>query len=387
MVNTNFYVTLNELVTRASSGTIGEIVDYDSFIDAGKKLSDIQNTDLMNEFAKQLMNKIQFTIMDQPSYRGALLDMYRGKLDYGVLEIIMGDFYEAHASVFDGDSTLVDGQTYTDQFTVNLPPDGAVRYYTDYDSYMIDVTIRDTDLRGAWTSPSQMDAFIRMQFLNIANSNEFHKELARLAVVAGIIRDIEAVSGGENTTDENVPAINYNMLDIYNNEYGTTLTDADCLANDDFVSWSTGVVRDVAILMEKPSKAFSIDKEVTTFTVPSDRKLVINSIYDKAIRRSLIAAYNKEYGMIDFDYEVVPYWQNSTSRLQVTTNTEDESETTYSAKVLAVMYDKRACGEMVNLEAVDTTRNARRRYTNYHYMFSNMYWTNKNANTVIFTIG
>lgn len=384
-VNNNFYATINEAVTRASNGTITGVLDYASFIDAGKKLVDLENTDLMNGFASNIINKIQRTIIDNPSYRGALLDMYKGTMDYGVLEIIMSDFYEANASVFDGAGTLVDGETYTDQFKVNLPPEGAVRYYTEYDSYGIDVTIRDTDLKGAWTSPERMDAWIRVQMANIGNSHEFHKELARLNTVAGIINDIIA-AGEAEAEDENKPAIQYKLISIYNEEFGTTIDAASWQGNDDFISWTTGVIRDVKKLLEKPSKKFSLAKEVTTFTTPEQFKLVLNSVYDKAIRRSLIGAFNKEYGMIDFDYEVVPYWQNIADRMKVTTNTEEESETTLSADVIAVMYDKRAAGEMVNFEGSEATRNGRRRYTNYHFQYSNMYFKNPNANTVIFTL-
>lgn len=384
-VNNNFYATINEAVTRASAGTISDVIDYASFIDAGKKLADLENTDVMNGFASNIINKIQKTIIDNPSYRGALIDMYKGSMDYGVLEIIMSDFYDASASVFDGTGTLVDGETYTDQFKVNLPPEGAVRYYTEYDSYGIDVTIRDTDLKGAWASPERMDAWIRVQMANIGNSHEFHKELARLNTVAGIINDIIAANESEDA-DENNAAIQYSMLSIYNEEFGTSVTASNWIGNDDFISWTTGVIRDVKKLLEKPSKLFSIAKEVTTFTTPEQCKLVLNSVYDKAIRRSLIGAFNKEYGMIDFDYEVVPYWQNISDRMKITTNTEAESETAKSADIIAMMYDKRAVGEMVNFEGAETTRNGRRRYTNYHFQYSNMYFKNPNANTVIFTL-
>lgn len=302
MVNVNFYATINELVQRASNGTIDAIVDYDSFIDAGKQITDIEGADLQNAFAKALMNKVQKTIMDTPSYRGDLVDMYSGRMDYGVLEIIMGDFYEANASVFDGD-TLVNGTAYTDQFKVNLPPDGAARYYTDYDSYMIDVTIRDTDLRGAWVSPAAMDAWIRQRFLDVANSNEFHKELARLGVVSNIIAKLSAETPEE--ADENKAAVNYDLLKIYNTEFGTSLTQTSCFNSEDFLAWSTGVIRDISKLMEKPSKLFSVDSEVTTFTPAEYKKLLVNSVYDKAIRRSLISAYNKEYGMIDMPYSLL----------------------------------------------------------------------------------
>lgn len=380
-VNTNFYATINELFQRAANGNIAVVVDYDTFISAGKVLADMDITDLQNEFMAPLMNKVQKTIMDTPSYQGSLVSMYAGKMNYGVLEIIMGDFYDAEASVFDG-NTLTDGQTYTDQFQFKEPKASA-RYYTDSDSWGVDISIRDTDLRGAFTSPEAMDGFIRKIFLDIANSNEFHKEINRLGALASVIKECNATTA--NVTDEDAVSMHYDLLAIYNAKKGTTLTKANCLYNNDFVTWSVGVIRDIGMLMEKPSSEFNVLGAITTFSPASRQKLAINSVYDKAIRRSLVDAYNKEYGMITKDYEVLPYWQNNKDRMRITTN--DAGSTTYSESVLAVIYDDRCIGEMQQLESVESTRNAKRKYTTYHYAFNYLYWRNMNANTVIFTIG
>ena len=389
-VNTNFYAVSNELFSRAIGGGVSatQVVDYATFIDAGKKLSSMTYEDLQNTVVSGIMNKVQKTLNENPSYYGALIDMNKGRLDYGVLEIIMGDFYSASPSTFDG-ATLEVGQTYTDQFkVVNLPNDGAT-YYTESDSYSFEITIRDTDLKGIFDSPEKFDAFIRGVFTRIANSNEAHKEEHRLAVVANMIKNANAVTAEDD--DENTVAVHYDLLKIYNEEKGTELTIANCLLSNDFVSWSLGVIRDVSMLMEKPSKAFSINGQITTFTPRDFKKLVINGVYDKAIRRSLIDAFNKEYGMITDPYEVVPYWQLSTDRMRVTTNAtpsgSDPIVTTYSDYTLAILYDKRACGELTQLDRVTTDRNGGREYTNYHFHNNNMYYINKDANTVIFTIG
>lgn len=389
-VNNNFYAITNELFSRATGGGVSatQVVDYDTFIDAGKALSSMLYTDLQNTLIPAIMNKIQKTINDNPSYSGALVDMYTGKLDYGVLEIIINDFYAASASTFDG-ATLEEGQSYTDQFKVENVGNEGAKYYTESDSYQFNTTVRDTDLKGIFDSPEKFDGFIRSKFISIANSIESRKEGNRLSVIARMIKACAGTT--KNYTDENAPAKFYDLLAIYNTAKSTSLTQANCMLNNDFCSFVASVIRDVALLMEKPSKSFNITGTRVTFTPPEYRKIVINGIFDKNLRRSLIDAYNKEYGMIDFAYEVVPYWQLETDRLRVTTNaTPAEGQsivTTYSPYVLAVMYDKRACGELVQLEDVTTDRNGGRRYTNYHWQLNSMYFVNEDANTVIFTIG
>lgn len=389
-VNNNFYAVSNELFSRAIGGGVSatQVVDYDTWIDAGKALANMQYTDLQNTLINDIMNKVQKTINDNPSYSGALVDMYAGKLDYGVLEIILNDFYAATPSVFDG-ATIEAGQTYTDQFKVENLPNESAKYYTVSDSYGFDLTVRDTDLKGIFDSPEKFDGFIRSTFISVANSIEAHKEVNRMGVLARLIKGCAAET--KNYTDENAPAMYYDLLAIYNTAKSTSLTQANCMLNNDFCSFVAGVIRDVGMLMEKPSKSFNMVGSRITFTPPEYRKLVVNGVFDKNLRRSLIDAYNKEYGMIDFNYEVVPYWQLETDRLRVTTNaTPEEGQsivTTYSPYVLAIMYDRRACGEMVQLDDVTTDRNGKRRYTNYHWQLNSMYFVNEDANAVIFTIG
>lgn len=377
MVNTSFYLTLNELVQRATKGTVAAVVDYASFVDAGKVLTAMSIQDLTNEFLSPLMNKVQKTINDNPSYQGALIDMYKGQLDYGVLETIMGNFYSMTQSTFDG-KTIADGQTYTDQFKVNLP-EKTVLYHTDSDSWELDITIRDTDLRGAFTSPNAMDAFISSIMIDVANSLEIAKESARLGVVASMITT--ASGKAENITDETKGAVNYNLLAIYNDKFGTTLTTETCLNNDEFVRFAVATMKDIKALMAKPSNKFNA-KDFMTFTPASKAKMKINSLFEKAIKVSVIDAFNMENAVLGGEYEVLPYWQNIDNRLVVATG-----ESTVSKSIIGVIYDDRAIGEMVQLEATESTRNAKYKYTNYHFQENYMYWSNEYANFVIFTIG
>lgn len=381
MVNTQFYTTLNELMSRATEGAVAAVVDYASFVDAGKVLSAMSIQDLTNEFLTPLMNKVQKTINDNPSYQGSLIDMYKGQLDYGVLETIMGSFYDMAASTFDG-LTLSNGQTYTDQFKVNLP-EKTVLYHSVSDSWELDITIRDTDLRGAFTSPNAMDAFISSIMIDVANSLEIAKEAARLNTVASMIATVENALM-ENTTDETKGAVEYNLLAIYNAKTGSTLTTANCLNSDDFVRFAVATMKDIKKLMAKPSNKFNV-KEFKTFTPASKAKTKINSLFEKAIQVSVIDAFNVENAILGGEYEVLPYWQNIDDRLHVTI--KDDDTTTLSKAIIGVIYDDRAIGEMVQLEATESTRNAKRKYTNYHFQENYMYWQNEYANFVIFTIG
>lgn len=385
-VNNSFYSTVNELMKRAGGSAVSAVVDYATFVDAGTVLSSLSGETLQNEFMTPLMNKVQKTINDNPAYTGMLIDIYAGKLDYGTLEMIMGTFYDMQASVFDG-ATLSDGQTYTDQFAVSLPEKKAM-YYTDSNSYQRTITVRDTDLRGAFKTPEAMDAFIASIFLDIANSLALSNEVGRLNLLASVI--LTCAGTTPETSEETAPSQYYKLLTIYNSKMGTSLTASDCLYNTSFVLFAKSTIDDIAAFMAKPEIGFNKHGDdatpYKTFTPQSYLKLKINSIFEKAIKTAKSDTYHDEYLGFNEPYEALPYWQNSANRLKITTNTTAASATAYSDPIIAVLFDKRAIGEMIQFDSVETTRNGGRRYTNYHFQANRMYWRNDYANAVIFAL-
>lgn len=381
----------NELMLRGANGAVDKIVDYDSFCKAGKALASLSGADFANEFLTPVMNKVQKTIQDRPSYMGALIEMYKGTLNYGVLEIIMGVFYKSAKSCFDGADTLENGETYTDQFKVNLP-DVKAMYVLSSNSWGFDITIRDTDAKGAVESPEKLDAFIAGIFTDISNSSEFAKETARLGAFDAMVADVLKNATAEDD-DETSGAMVYKMISIYNSKMGTSLTASDAMYNDSFIRFLTATIKDIGNLMAKPSSKFNLHGSDATpfviFTPEEKRRLKISSLLEKAIRVSIIDAFNKDEALLNMAYESLPYWQNIDKRLTITipdfTDPDHPTETD-SDPIVAVMYDDRALGEMVQLETVETTRNGKRLYTNYHWHFNRLYFRNPYANCVVFTL-
>lgn len=383
-VNNGFYTTLNGLMSALNGGFA--VVDYDTFVDSGKVLSSLAYTDLVNDFLTPLMNKVQKTIMDLPSYKGDLIDMYAGRLDYGVLEVLLMDkFYSMDASQFDG-QTITDGQVYTGQFEVHMPSMDAV-YYTESNSWSKTITIRATDLRGAFKTPEAMDKFISGIMQQVTNSLEFANETARYGVLAKMI--LTAYNATANVTDETAVSQHYGLVTIFNSLYSTSLTAADALQNPVFVRFAIATIKDIAKLMEKPINGFN-GQNFQTFTRPEYRRLKISSIFEKAITMSMVTAFNKEDAQLGIPHETLPYWQVAQDgnvvqeRLRIETASSGSSAP--SEPIIAVLYDSRAIGEMIQMEDVTNTRNELLRYTNYHFLANRMYWFNAHANAVVFTL-
>lgn len=376
MINKEFYATTNELVARATKGQITNIVNYSSFIDAGKKLADMDISEWGNAFMSELMNKVKLTINMFRTYESSLADMTKQTVNGGAIEMIMHTFYSARKAMFSG---LTDGET-VDPFIVALPTIQA-RYYVNTNDYNFTITRSDSDLIGAFESPAAMDAFYQTVFGDVLNSIALHKENNRLAVLCDIAR--ESIAHGIEIASTDTPATCYNVLKIYNSVKGTTLTVAECLDNADFVIWVSAFIRLIKIRITKPNVAYNIADEMT-FTPMRAQALKLNAKFETAMRTALVGAYNPNYAVLE-DYESIPYWQNSKTPLIFTTS--NSNTTTTSPAMLAILYDKDyACGEYPDFESAESIRNPRGRYTNTFWNIRTRYVRNGAANVVTFVI-
>lgn len=382
MVNNNFYLTMNELVTRATNGTVTNIVDYNSFVDAGRKLSDVNGTDLRNNFVAELMNKIGKTLMNIRSYSGAYSELVRGSIPVGnTLELIMFKFYEARVAPF---VTLNNGET-VDQYII-AKPEAEVNYYVDTNAFSIPVTIQRDQLIKAFSSPYEMDSFISGVMTYVKNSIELRREAGRIGMVADWIQTIDNQVESVESTDENKPAMKYKLLSIYNAHTSAGLTADNCLYNEEFVKFAVATIIKVMNRLKKVSESYNLEK-LKTFTPENARHLFVNSVLSSAIATYIPRPYLNNEEVKLTDYIDVPYWQNEDSPLTVSSKVGASEAEKTSAPVVCVLLDKYAIGEYLKSFTTETTPyNAAGKYWDMWSHVETRYIMNKYANSVIFTL-
>lgn len=384
-VNNNFYTTINQLTTYGlEGGTISSVVDYASFIDAGKTINDIGGESLANNFVANLMNRIALAIHTHRSYTGKYLDIFRGTLDYGnTIQMIMDGFYDTQAAVFT--NLPADGES-VDQYVINRPTTH-VRYYTDTNAYSIPVTITRDQLRKAWASPSEMDIFIRNTIGAVLNSNEYHREIGRInAVNAQISTALNANS--RNVIDFSVILARMGAIDT-----PATGSDAEAqfnkilLNSPDIVRYMVSTIRHYSRAIESPSCLYNTEG-VTTFTPPSGKRLYLLDRFAKAADALIYQnAFNPDYNSLD-DYVTVNYWQTATKDMFVSYDTNQISGYAAGANVIAMLFDEYAVAEYLRSQTMDVTPyNSRGKYWNYWLNVETELINNPFANTVVFTFG
>lgn len=379
MVNTNFYKTVNSLMSFSSGAGVPEVVDYATFIEAGKTILQLDGESVQNGFINPLMNKIGLSINVVRSYEGSYKELTRGTLQYGdTIEMIMNYFYDTQAAVF---NNLVDGTT-VDQYEINKPK-ADVSYFIDSNSFDITRTIQRVELEKAFSSPAAMDKFIAGITTYVVNSAEEAREVGRIALVGKLIIDLDASNAAAN---DNAPATKYNLVTMYNNLTGAELTSDNCLYNEEFIKYAVAVIKKVMGKTEKASASYNL-KGLKTFTPASGRHLFVNSALTSAMDTYIRTDnYNPEFSVLT-DYINVPYWQDEDAPFVVKSKTGDEGETVTSSPVVAVFCDEYAIGEYLRTQAMEQSPyNARGRYWNMFLHVEVKYVENTSANAVLFTL-
>lgn len=382
-VNKDFYAMINELVERASSGTVTGIVDYSTFIDRGRTLSSMSSGDFGNAFISALMNKVQLVINNAKLYNGAYNDLYAGNVPAnGIIEVITHHFYEAEEAAF---ANLVNGQS-VDHYVVHKPVVD-VDYFVNDNAFQIPITIQTIELVGAWNSPEAMNGFISSVIDYVSNSVALQREQGRIALVADKIIELSSATAA---TSPDVPAQRYKLLTMYNAIAGTELTADNCLYNSEFVRFAIATIKKVKSKLQKVSSSYSTTGN-KTFTPAEDVRMYLNSALSSAMEVYVFPDYyNNETLKLD-SFVDVPFWQNEQDPLRVSyaasDDVEDPDDETKTAKTVAVLFDKGAIGEYLAFERmVSTPLNARGEYYNNFFNVQTKLVNNKRANAVIFTL-
>ena len=378
-INNNYYSVVNELVRNyTQAGAIGSVVNYSTFVDAGRTMQEISGQDLKNGYLDAFMDKVQLTKSAWRPYSDTLLtDMLKGTIRGGLIEMALPRFTTVQASSLIG---LTD--TPDDAMIEYKQPQVDVDYFHKDNGYKVTVSISDTELRAAWRSPEALDAFQQTILGATSNSNQLAIETARLATLASCISDI-AATGTPNSTAPRPVNQWVDLLGIYNTVTGSTLTKTNCLFDKDFVRWCVSFINEFKQWMRRPSTSLN-SSGLMTFTPRDVQRTKISADFDAAIRRSVWQLYNTEGAMLE-GYEVLPYWgyQEAPSANGVYV-TEDSKEL---VDVMAVVYDDLAVGEWINISDVSSERNNMKHYTTYWFNEIRRYTRYKRANFVMFTLG
>lgn len=378
------YAITNEVAKEVTGEEALVQEDLSNIVQVG---TTIQNIDgWQNKFVQALVDRIGRTIFVNRPYSGSAPSVMMDAWEYGsILMKIASDLPEATTNE---SWELTDGASY-DPFVYKANPAEA-KFYDGLVTFELDKTIIDKQLKSSFADATQLNAFISMIFNEVDKAMTIRNDALVMRTINSLIGDTfyDFNSSGVYTSSSGTRCVN--LLYLYNQKYGTSLSAAAALSTPDFLRFASYIMSLYVDRLAKMSVLFNIGGK-HRFTPPDMLHTVLLSEFKEAAGVYLYDAANQ----FNSDYiklpkaETVTFWQGSgtgysfadTGKVYVTTGSNHAIEAT---GVLGVMFDRDALGVCNQNSRVQTQYNPKAEFTNYFYKRDARYFTDSNENFVVF---
>ena len=353
-------------------------VDLNKIVDAG---AEVVESDKVDHYVQSLIDRIGKVVFVNRPYTGGTPSVMMDSWEYGaILEKIQ---YEGIPEAEDNDTwELEDRKSYDPN--IFYKPTVSAKFYSERRTFDIPMSFAQKQVKSAFTSAGQLQAFFSMIETAISNGMTVKMD----SLVEATINNFIATTYGDGTANARV----VKLLTEYAAFTGQTAPSATvALAVPEFTRFMTFRMKRKAIQMQKLTNVFNAGGKYRH--TPADRlKLIIHADVAAAADAYLQSdTYHNEFVALP-GADKVAFWQGSgsafdwsdTSKIIVTPR-GGKSPVTIS-NIVGIMFDRDALG-VSNLERrVTTNWNPKGEFTNNWYKFDAGYFNDFNENGVIFVL-
>lgn len=354
-------------------------IDLNQVVENGAEVLD--NDKLIDNYVKSLIDHIGKVVFVNRPYSGSTPSVMMESWEYGaILEKIT---YEGLPEAEDNDSwELEDGKSYDPN--IFYKPQVSAKFYSERRTFDIPMSFAQRQVKSAFSSASQLQAFFAMIETAISNGMTVKMDSLVRLTLANAIATIYA----NRATN---PVQYYALVARYNTATGSSLTKAHALVDEDFCRWASTEMKKVIKRMRNLSTLFN-KGEKHRFTGKDRLHLILHSDFSAAAEAYLYSdTYHEEFVKLP-DAEEVSYWQGTgttfdwadTSKIIVTPR--DSQDVVTVEDIVGIAWDRDALG-VSNLDRrVTTNWNPKAEFTNNWYKFDAGYFNDFNENIVVFTL-
>lgn len=360
--------------------------DLTGIVDMGTA---VFNQNALDNYVKSLVNHIGKVIFVNRPYTGKVPSVLMTAWEFGsVLEKISADIPEAQENE---SWNLTDKQEYKQD--VFYKPAVTAKFFNSKVTFEVPVSITERQVKESFSSAEQLNGFLSMIYSAVDKSMTIKIDALVMRTINNMVAETlnadKTAFGGDSVKYSSASTVRcVNLLKLYNDKTGESLTADKCITNPDFIRFASYQMGLYADRMGSISTLFNVGGKAR-FT-PSDMlHTVLLSDFAKAAQTYLYSdTYNKEQVLLP-KAETVPSWQGTG------TDYDFESVSTINVKsssgadvnisgVLGVMFDRDALG-VSNLDRrVTTNYNAKAEFFNNYYKFDAGYFNDTNENFVVF---
>lgn len=380
------------LINSVSGEVLGksDIVQEDltGVVDLG---TEVFNANAVDNYVKSLVNHIGKVVFVNRPYSGKVPSVLMDAWEFGsVLEKISADI---PAATENETWDLQDGQTYA-QDTFHKPTVTA-KFFNSKVTFEVPLSITERQVKESFSSAEQLNGFLSMIYSAVEKSMTIKADALIMRTINNMVAETlkadKKAFGGASVNYASASTVRcVNLLKLYNENKGTTLTAAKAITDPEFIRFASYQMGLYADRMQTVSTLFNVGAK-ERFTPVDMLHTVLLSDFAKAAQAYLYSdTYNKEQVLLP-NAETVPSWQASGKNYDFasvsTINVKSASgEAVNVSGVLGVMFDRDALG-VCNLDRrVTTTYNAKAEFFNNYFKFDAGYFNDTNENFVVFFV-
>lgn len=380
------YEFVNQIVPEILGAETIVKEDLSNIVEIGTSL---ENAGGFENYVRQLNDVIGRDIFVNRAYRGRMPNVLRDAWEYGsitrktrmnLLEATENESWE-----------LQDGQVYEqDQF---YKPEISVKYFNNKITFEVPISIAERQVKSAFKSASDMTAFVAMIYNAINNSLTVQIDGLIQRTINNAIGDTiyDEYSSGNYDASSGVRAVN--LLYLYNQQADVSEQISSpllALTSGKFLRFASMTLMNYVDRIQNMSKMFNAENN-DTFTPRERLHLTMLSEFKNAADVYLQSdTFHEEYTRMP-ESDNVPFWQGTgtdynftnTSKVHVKTKSGHDVEI---SGILAVMFDRDACGVSNLDQRVRTHVNDKAEFVNSWYKVDMGLWNDLGENFVVFFV-
>ena len=385
---TQLYTLVNTTTQEVLGDSTVLLEDLSNVVDVGKAIIDTDNVD---NYVKKLVNHIGKVTFQNRLYAGGAPSVLMDSWEYGsILEKVSSDLPEAAEN---SSGSLTDGIDYSPD--IFYQPSVSAKFFNSKVTFEIPLSFTERQVKESFSNVNQLNGFISMLSTSVENSMTVKLDSLIMRTINNMIGETvyselyDNVAGSVDYTSTGVKAVN--LLKLYNDEYGTTLTVGNAISDTAFIRYSTYIIGLYSDRMSKISTLFNVGAK-QRFTSNEFLNTVLLSDFEKASSVFLKADLQNQEQISLPTHETVPFWQGSGLEYSFTDVSSIDIKTSSGQLInatglLGVMFDRDSIG-VSNLDRrVTTNYNPKAEFYTNFYKFDAGYYNDLNENFIVFFMG
>lgn len=376
------------IVNDATKEITGESVilqeDLSNIVDVGEA---IINANAIDSYVRSLNNHVGQVVFVNRKYAGSVPSVLMDGWEYGsILEKITAELPEATENE---SWELTDGASYDPN--IFYKPTVHAKFFNKKVTFEVPMSFTELQVKQSFSNAEQLNGFVSMLYTAIEKAMTVKIDSLVMRTINNMIGETINDDFGSNALSGGSGVKAVNLLYLYNQRYGTTLTAAEAITTPEFIRFAAFEMGVYTSRLTKLSKLFNIGG-TDKFTPKEFLHVVLLSDFKKAANVFLQSdVFHDNFTELP-GAEEVPYWQGSgtgysfTDISSINIKTASDGTAINTSGILGVMFDRDALG-VTNLDRrVTTNYNPKAEFYNNWYKFDAGYFNDTNENFVVFFV-